>query len=78
MPFLVVMGVMFLLCMIWPRATKALIVAPIIGLVLGGLGWSIIAIMNKSFNTFVFFMTCVGVMTMVAEVIVHWDEITSE
>ena len=78
MPLFIIMGIMFLLCMIWPRATKALIIAPIIGLVLGGLGWSIIAIMNSNFNTFVFFMTCVGIMTLVVEIIVHWEEITKD
>lgn len=70
--------VMLILSLIWPRATKALLVAPIIGLVLGGLGWSIIAIMNSAFNTFNFFLVCVVVMTLVAEVIVHWGELTSE
>jgi hypothetical protein len=69
--------VMLVLSLIWPKATKAFIVAPIIGLVLGGLGWSIIAIMNSSFNTFNFFLVCFGVMTLLAEIIVHWDDIKS-
>ena len=76
MHFIIII-VMLILSLIWPRATKALIVAPIIGLVLGGLGWSIIAIMNSKFNTFPLFMTCVGVMTLLAEIIVHWEELKS-
>lgn len=76
MHFIIII-VMLVLSLIWPRATKAFIVAPIIGLVLGGLGWSIIAIMNSAFNTFNYFLLCVGVMTLIAEFIVHWDELQS-
>jgi hypothetical protein len=73
-----ILAIMFVLCMIWPRATKALVIAPIIGLVLGGLGWSIIAIMNPSFNTFNWFLGCTGVMTLFFEIFLHWDQISGE
>ena len=62
MPFFLILGIMFLLSLVWPRGTKYLVVAPINGLVLGGLGWSIIAIMNPSLNTFNMFCLCVGGM----------------
>jgi len=62
-PLLIIIGVIFVLCMIWPRATRVLVIAPINGLVLGGLGWSIMAIMNKGFNSFNAFLMCVGIAT---------------
>ena len=64
MPFFAILGVMFLQSLVFPRATKYLIVSPINGLVLGGLGWSIIAIMNPGFNRFPMFCLCVGIMTL--------------
>ena len=63
MPLLIILGVIFVLCMIWPRATRVLVIAPINGLVLGGLGWSIMAIMNKGFNSLGAFLMCVGIAT---------------
>lgn len=63
MPIIPILIVMFVLSLVWPRATKYLIVAPIIGLVLGGLGWSIIAILNPGFNSLGWFCSCVGGMT---------------
>jgi hypothetical protein len=63
MPLLIILGVIFVLCMIWPRATRVLVIAPINGLVLGGLGWSILAIMNPGFNSLGAFLMCTGLMT---------------
>lgn len=63
MPLLAIIGVMLVLCMIWPKFTRVFIIAPINGLVLGGLGWSILAIMNKGFNSLGAFLLCTGLAT---------------
>lgn len=52
MHFVMMIGVMLVLCVVWPNATRAIIIAPTIGIAVGGLTWSIVAISNKGFNSF--------------------------
>jgi hypothetical protein len=73
MQWLLILGFLFVGNMFWPKMTKTLIVAPIIGIVLGGLTWGIVAINDKSFNTGNDYFIFTGVAILIAEILVHLD-----
>ena len=73
MHFFVLLIIMFVLCAIWPNGTRAIVIAPVIGIVLGGLTWSIVAINDRSYNSLNAYLTFTGVAIVLAEIWVFKD-----
>ena len=67
MHFFIMLIIMAVLLAIWPNATRAIIIAPIMGIVLGGLAWSIVAINDRSFNSLESYLTFTVVAILLAE-----------